>query len=87
MENFAVASQSMTYSAYDSTERIAPNSDFDDEQIRKMLAQSITYSADSAESIAPDSDFDDETIRKMQGSSLYIRDREESERQKSSSLL
>ena len=49
--------------------------------------QSITYSADSAESIAPDSDFDDETIRKMQGSSLYERDREESEGQKSSSLL
>ena len=58
VENFAVASQSMTYSAYDSTERIASNSDFDDEQIRKMLA-----------------------------SPLHIWIREESERQKSSSLL
>ena len=58
VEHFAVAHQSMTYSAHDSAESIAPDSDFDDEQIRKMLA-----------------------------SPLFLRDREESEGQKSSSLL
>ena len=58
VEHFIVALQSMTYSAYDSAESIAPDSDFDDEQIRKMLA-----------------------------SPLYKRNREESEGQKSSSLL
>ena len=41
VEHFAVAPQSMTYSAYDSAESIAPDSDFDDEQIRKMLASPL----------------------------------------------
>ena len=38
VEHFIVALQSMTYSTYDSAESIAPDSDFDDEQIRKMFA-------------------------------------------------
>ena len=42
VERFVVAPQSMTYSAYDSAESIAPDSDFDDEQTRKMLA-SLLY--------------------------------------------
>ena len=48
----------------------------------------MTYSVyDSTESITSDSDIDDEQIRKMLVSQLYIRDREKSEWQKSSSLL
>ena len=58
VEHFIVALQSMTHSTCDSAGSIAPNSDFDDKQTRKMLA-----------------------------SLLQIRNRKESEGQKSSSLL
>ena len=41
VEQLASAPQPMTYSAYDSAEGIAPDSDLDDEQIRRMLASPL----------------------------------------------
>ena len=41
VEQLAAAPQPMTYSAYDSAEGIAPDSDLDDEQIRRMLASPL----------------------------------------------
>ena len=43
VEHFAAAPQLMTYSAYDSAESIAPDSDFDDEQTRKNAGFTTVY--------------------------------------------
>ena len=42
VEQLAAAPQPMTYSANDSAEGIAPHTDLDDEQIRRMLASPLS---------------------------------------------